>query len=70
MFAVVLSERVAATLVFGALIIGSLSANALWWPAAAKHFVASAGWGAVGIALATAVVCTTVAALIARESEW
>jgi hypothetical protein len=70
MFAVVLGERVAATLVFGALIIGSLSANALWWPAAAKHFVAGAGWGPMGIALATAVVCTTVAALIADKTEY
>jgi hypothetical protein len=70
MFAVVLGERIAATLVFGALILGAFSAYAFWWPTAAKHFVAGASWGAVGIALATAVVCTTVAALIARESEY
>jgi hypothetical protein len=70
MFAVVLGERVAATLVFGALILGTFSAYARSWFAAAEHFVAGASWGAVGIALATAVVCTTVAALIARESEW
>jgi hypothetical protein len=69
MFAVVLGERVAATLVFGALILGTFSAYARSWFAAAEHFVAGASWGSVGIALATTVMCTTVAALIARESE-
>jgi hypothetical protein len=70
MFAVVLGERVAATLVFGALILGTFALYARWWSAAAKHFVAGAGWSAVGIALATAVVCTTVAALIADKTEY
>jgi hypothetical protein len=61
---------VAGTLLFGVLLLGGFFLAYPRWSAAAKHFVASAGWGSVGIALATAVVCTTVAALIARESEW
>jgi hypothetical protein len=68
MFAVVLGERIAATLVTVAVLIGSFYAYPQW-VTAAKHFVAGANWSSVGIALATAVVCTTVAALIARESE-
>jgi hypothetical protein len=69
MFAVILGERVTSLLLVVVLSIGMLYAYPQW-VTAAKHFVAGASWSAVGIALATAVVCTTVAALIARESEW
>lgn len=68
MFAVVLSERVTATLLFGALLLGTFFLPR--WAAAAKHFVAGASWSSVGIALATAMVCTTVAALIADKTEY